>query len=103
MLTIVDVCNKRITFYDSLHNDGTVFMLQILDYLNKESNARLGKSIDEWSWSMSSATHFPQQKNSYDCGVYVCKFAKQLFSNEWDILPMSVIRRQIAAKITESK
>lgn len=99
MLVVIEIRNKRIVFYDSLKNDGSVIMHLVLEYLNCESVARVGRPIDEWQWSMVNATAFSKQLNSYDCGVYVCKFAKQIFSNEWDTLPMNVVRRQISAEI----
>lgn len=99
MLIVIEIREKRIVFYDSLKSDGNAIMHLILEYLNCESITRVGRPIVEWQWSMVNATGFLKQQNNYDCGVYVCKFAKQIFSKEWDTFPMNVIRRRISAEI----
>jgi sentrin-specific protease 1 len=48
----------------------------------------------------------PQQKNGYDCGVFVCMFAEYLSRNEsfdFDQKHMDYFRRKITYEIVHNK
>jgi sentrin-specific protease 1 len=47
-----------------------------VDYLNVEFAARRGPGVAPRTWTKHSmARRPPQQKNAWDCGVFVCQYA----------------------------
>lgn len=102
-LVIIDMRRKTITFYDSCMNDGTVQMTLILAYLCQEHYARKGTALIEGQWQLKHAADFTPQDNSYDCGVYICKFARNLLRRDWDRLTMLSIRRYMLEELTQKK
>ncbi|XP_076817839.1 sentrin-specific protease 3-like [Clavelina lepadiformis] len=50
----------------------------ILTAVEKEYN-EITKA--KFSWTISTSPNLPQQQNAYDCGVYVCMFARKILYN----------------------
>ena len=100
-LIIVNVQDRLIIYHDSCLNDGTVEMSLVLSYLCQEHLARTGRELKEGEWQLKHAKDFTPQDNSYDCGVYVCKFSRNLLKRDWDTLKMPAIRRHMIEELTQ--
>lgn len=67
---------KEIRLYDSLDNGNYLCIGTILVYLEAEYESRYGVgSFDFDLWSLVIKEGLPSQQNSYDCGVFCCKYA----------------------------
>jgi len=78
LLVVVDVELHRIVLYDSFGRKYPNNMCNISKYFNcKYSQTFSNIKI----WDLTYATDLPKQTNSYDCGMYVCKFAEFITKN----------------------
>lgn len=69
---------RKIEYYDSLKGDGMVYMTAILKYIQDEwmrTNQSELPHLEEWT--MTTVT-CPEQHNNFDCGVFVCFYARCL-------------------------
>lgn len=68
-----------------------------------ESIKELDPSLDEnqWQFFTNSKHDIPQQKNGYDCGVYVCLYAQSLVMKSplCDSASISSFRRHMIVEI----
>jgi sentrin-specific protease 1 len=133
-LVSIDLHNKAMTYYDSLRfNSGDDYM-ETLTYIFDEYLKRFNKdeeanklsatmstynnkidfnsddSGDEISfhndWAFTEALEIPLQKNTYDCGVFLCKFMEYISRREeicFSQCDMSYFRLLIATEILEGK
>ena len=69
-LVIADIPNKNIVSLDSLNKDNST-CLEILKNHLQELNSQS-------SFSVNQAKNLPQQYNSFDCGMFVCLYARCL-------------------------
>jgi len=74
-LATIDMKNKCICNYDSLHGMKSHYLTILHDYLKRESSA---KGIKDIQWQLQYVTNSPQQKNGSDCGVFTCITAEHL-------------------------
>lgn len=82
-IACINFPNQRIEFLDSMGNPGTIFINNLLRYLDDEHKNKLGHplpNIRNWSLIPGNA-NIPQQPNSYDCGVFSCIYAEALSRN----------------------
>ena len=65
---------KIIVSYDSY--GGSMFdeIVEIMVYLKMNAEVKHGRLFDpkEWNVKLSNKHEIPQQKNGYDCGVFIC-------------------------------
>ncbi|KAF9114280.1 SUMO1 sentrin specific peptidase 1 [Mortierella sp. AM989] len=100
---VIDMKNKRISYYDSLLGNNPKCFLILRNYLQQESMDKLKKEFDFQGWENDCPKDIPTQQNGYDCGVFTCTFIEfksrgqeQLeFSQE----NMSYLRKKIALSI----
>lgn len=74
-LVAVDNKDKSIIFYDSMRSGGMRYLMKIKAYMNEEAAARQTAPIE---WTLQSKEGIPKQRNTSDCGVFVCQYAKRL-------------------------
>ena len=94
-LCIVDFRIHRIGYYDSLGNTNDACLDALLDYVQKEHFKHKKQSLDINSWTkvnfkvtseqissydtintVKQLEDIPRQENPYDCGVFLCQFAR---------------------------
>ena len=82
ILVVLHMNQKRIEIYDSMtaHLKDTIrcrIRKRLLQYLNDEHKRLHNRSMpDQHLWRLDhSGRDVPQQKNGFDCGVFVCVFA----------------------------
>ena len=73
-MVAVYVRKKQLKYYDSL-SSGAESCLQILmEYLKLEHQMKKNSPLDATNWSQVIERALPRQLNSYDCGVFCCKY-----------------------------
>ena len=76
----INLKEKSIRYYDSLHNSNKTCLKLLLEYLieeHKDKKATDGiAEFDSENWTLSSPKNIPCQQNGYDCGVFTCIFAE---------------------------
>jgi len=75
---VVDIQLHRIILYDSFGRKYPNIFCNVSKYFYYKysltfSNFKI--------WELVYATDLPKQTNSYDCGMYVCKFAEFILKN----------------------
>ena len=81
-LVVVKINSKEIVYLDSLNLDGSDILAQIKTYLVEEHRTKKGSHLNISEWKAFSLPDTPQQNNSYDCGAFMCHFAKTISNNE---------------------
>ena len=84
VLTVVDVEKKRVISMNSFKNDAydddvVVAMDEMLGWIEAE-HIQKNKSFDKKKWT-TEVMEVPRQKNTIDCGVFLCMFAAY-FAND---------------------
>lgn len=70
---------QRIDYYDSLGNGNAQCIDTLLQYVADEWRAKKHTELDIDRWqSYEPGTLVPQQKNTYDCGVFMCQFVRAI-------------------------
>ncbi|XP_026806309.1 sentrin-specific protease-like [Rhopalosiphum maidis] len=97
---------KQMQYYDSLQGNGISYQKQVFDFLSFVHLHSRGTPLNSKEWSFINVTNIPIQKNSYDCGVFLCTYAEYLardavfnFSQEH----MVSFRQLIAYELTTKK
>ena len=92
-LAVANVLNKQIVYYDSLKKENSICLEVLSSYLHKLGGIRFSRYEDR---------NIPMQSNGYDCGVFVCLYARYLaersaFSfNQKDI---PAVRKQMVTEL----
>lgn len=79
-LTVADVKEQTIVYYDSMHLWGAKEMEMVNDYLQLEHADKKNKEMSGL-WNRKNAKqfmHVPKQQNDIDCGVYMLLFAERI-------------------------
>ena len=66
---------KLIVYFDSLHGINRNLLRTILNYVKSQHVSYSTSIFEEKDWDISAPTDLNLQKNSYDCGVYVCMYS----------------------------
>ena len=72
---VIDMKNKRIEYYDSLHGLDYKFFAVVRRYLEEEHQDKKSSAIDLSDWEDIVPKNIPAQENGYDCGVFACTYA----------------------------
>ncbi|XP_061432537.1 sentrin-specific protease 1-like isoform X3 [Lethenteron reissneri] len=80
-LVVIDICKKRITYFDPLGSSNNAACRNLLRYLCEESEAKRGRPLASRDWALRGCMApgllaLPRQSGSNDCGVFVCQFAR---------------------------
>ncbi|ELA47464.1 hypothetical protein VCUG_00996 [Vavraia culicis subsp. floridensis] len=67
----IDVNSREVEYYDSLYADNRT-VLDIIEYLECERAAKNLKTVKY----VMVARKYPRQCNGYDCGLFVCLYAR---------------------------
>lgn len=97
----VDVNNRQIECYDSLFADGPV-LADIINYLRQERAAKKMRPVELTVMDR----RYPKQSNGYDCGVFVCMYARnRIFGTHmsFDSRNMYEYRLKIAHELIEGE
>ena len=75
--------SKEIKFYDSMlgaldEKYAFKMMTTIAQYINKEGEQKQIEGLNAMDWKMSIVKNTPQQRNGYDCGVFMLQNGRAL-------------------------
>jgi len=105
VLAVADFRSKTITSYDSMGNTHQASLEAILAYLDSEHKATKGLKLKGF-W-MCQAADCPQQENTADCGVFLCRIAESLTreagSGTFTQADMPYLRRRCLFEIIRGK
>ncbi|KAG0325684.1 Smt3-specific protease [Dissophora globulifera] len=71
---VVDMKNKRISYYDSLLGNNPKCFLILRTYLDQLSRDKRNQPFDFTGWENDCPKDIPRQRNGFDCGVFTCTF-----------------------------
>ena len=75
MVAIYVLKLKLIVYLDSLHGINRNLLRTILNDVKSRHVSYSTSMFEEKDWDISAPTDLNLQKNSYDCGVYVCMYS----------------------------
>jgi len=105
VLAVADFRSKTITSYDSMGSTHQASLEAIRAYLDSEHKATKGSNLKGF-W-MCQAGDCPQQENTADCGVFLCRIAESLTrgggSGTFTQADMPYLRRRCLFEIVRGK
>ncbi|XP_043276088.1 sentrin-specific protease 1-like [Venturia canescens] len=75
-LAVINFLTKNITYYDSLRRKDQGYLRTLLHYLDEEARIKGEDPINQNEWTLGAEREIPTQQNGFDCGVFVCLYAK---------------------------
>lgn len=74
-LAVINVKDESFQYLDSLGGSDNYVLKMLARYLKDEVRDKSGKEIDTLSWKKESVDDLPLQKNGWDCGMFMLKYA----------------------------
>ncbi|XP_055814335.1 ubiquitin-like-specific protease ESD4 [Solanum dulcamara] len=74
-LAVINNKDKKFQYLDSLRGRDSNVLKVLASYFVDEVKDKCGKHIDVSSWKQEFVEDLPEQKNGYDCGVFMIKNA----------------------------
>ncbi|KAH1209115.1 Ubiquitin-like-specific protease ESD4 [Glycine max] len=74
-LAVINKKDKKFQYLDSMKGEDSSVLEKLAKYFADEVNDKTGKHIDVNTWKKEFVKDLPQQKNGYDCGVFMIKYA----------------------------
>lgn len=75
-MAVINVKERAIEYYDSLHGREPGIFRLLLDYVQQEHADKKGAPLDVSGWRTHYAGDCPAQQNGYDCGIFACQFGE---------------------------
>jgi len=90
---------KKVRYFDSCttlnsNNERKILIKEFISYLIDQDSMKIGFSTKSSEWIFRAEAKLPQQTNSYDCGVFICFFAK-IISYSYKILSNQLLDSHI--------
>ncbi|XP_043269143.1 putative ubiquitin-like-specific protease 1B [Venturia canescens] len=108
-LAVIDFLARNIVYYDSFGRENPKYLITLQNYLVEEAKNKGEGPIQIEEWSLVTKMNIPRQTNGYDCGVFVCLYAKHVierkemnFSQQEMPQKRRQIRRELETGIIES-
>ncbi|CAL9112486.1 unnamed protein product [Musa acuminata var. zebrina] len=74
-LAIIDVKKKKFQYLDSLGGIDTTVLQVLARYFMDEAKDKSENQVDALSWDLEAVRDLPLQKNGWDCGMFMLKYA----------------------------
>lgn len=74
-LAVINKKDKKFQYLDSLRGRDNQVLKVLARYFVDEVKDKSGKDIDVSSWKQEFVEDLPEQKNGFDCGVFMIKYA----------------------------
>lgn len=105
-LAVINKKDEKFQYLDSLRGGDRQVMKVLAKYIVDEVNDKTGKEMDVSSWKQEFVEDLPEQKNGYDCGVFMIKYA-DFYSRDvglcFDQEHMEYFRQRTAKEILRLK
>ncbi|XP_074340019.1 ubiquitin-like-specific protease ESD4 [Apium graveolens] len=105
-LAVINRKDEKFQYLDSLKGGDRQVMKVLAKYIVDEMKDKTGKSMDVSSWKQEFVEDLPEQKNGYDCGVFMIKYA-DFYSRDvglcFDQKHMQYFRQRTAKEILRLK
>ncbi|NXF35907.1 SENP2 protease, partial [Nyctibius bracteatus] len=103
-LVVIDTREKTVKSFDSLGISGDWSCEVLFLYLQEESRKKrnVELTVSEWTLHSMEPDEIPQQYNTSDCGVFVCKYADYLSQDKpltFSQIHMPYFRRRMVWEI----
>eukprot|EP01090_Pellita_catalonica_P021597 TRINITY_DN8128_c0_g1_i1.p1 TRINITY_DN8128_c0_g1~~TRINITY_DN8128_c0_g1_i1.p1 ORF type:complete len:514 (+),score=59.98 TRINITY_DN8128_c0_g1_i1:326-1867(+) len=102
-LAVINIRDKRFEYYDSLGGKNPSCIATLRRYLVDEAKDKKSVDLDLEDWvDYAPGRNVPQQQNSYDCGVFTCKYADRVSHDakfEFSQKDMSYFRKRLLLDI----
>jgi Ulp1 family protease len=90
-LVNIHVKTKKVRYFDSLislttNSDRKKLINEFVSKIIVHDSAKIDFSTELSDWKFRNESLIPQQTNKYDCGIFICLFAK-IISYDLKILP----------------
>lgn len=106
ILVTVENMKCKVTIYDSFHQNQDLVLSQLKNFLTMKYMQLYGVQLTS-HWCFVQEYEIPVQRNTYDCGVFICKIAqcKSLNLNSFDFMArdMDFYRKNILHSILLNK
>lgn len=103
---VINLLEKRIEYYDSLHGSDRGCCDRLLEYLKVDYPDKTGNAFNADEWTFYKPKSIPVQQNGYDCGVFTCLFAEyrsRLEEFDFDQSRMPYLRQRLVWEITNAR
>ena len=97
-LLVFNTINKTIKQFDSLYSPNLELINRVTNVLSQVLNILK----DAPGWSIDMTENYPKQSNTFDCGVFICTYARCLAFNTdfyFNQVDMPNIRKIIRSEI----
>lgn len=108
-LGIINMRDRRLEYYDSLGGRNEEYLNLMWQYLQEEAIDK-GKEetfdTNNWNAAKVNGDTLPQQKNGWDCGVFMCQFAECFSRDVWPTFTSAdipVFRRRMVVELATGK
>lgn len=81
-LAVIYPYDKCVVYYDSMGGENYKALELLRDYFAKEYQTRKRNTLDVKHWALYSAPDAPKQRNNFDCGVFMIKYAQCISNGE---------------------
>ena len=102
-LCVINFKDKAVEHYDSLGSTSSPCTKVLMKWLRDEAQHKKQIELDEGEWSIvHHGKEIPQQTNSDDCGMFLCKFADYIAMDRelaFDARHMNYFRGRMANEI----
>ncbi|CAH0700281.1 unnamed protein product [Spodoptera exigua] len=107
-VSFINFRKRKIEYLDSRvqKNDSHTCLDALLQYLKNEHQDRKGVPFDDNGWETKVREDIPQQRNNYDCGIFMCTFVEFSSRNAaytFTQAHMPYLRRKAALEIITGK
>lgn len=106
-LATVDFKLKQFCYYDSLRGVNNTCLQLLKEYIQQKASGCKSNDHTFSVWSNVIRQDIPQQYNSYDCGVFVCMYARLLSEkaplNSFSQTDMALIRKHMVLELLSKK
>ena len=100
VLATVELREKRVRLYDSLHGEDPFLLDCLKRWVRDEYENKKGEAVDTSDWTAEHPKAIPRQMNGCDCGVFMLKYADYIASGcplTFTQADMGYFRRRIVA------
>ena len=100
VLATVELREKRVRLYDSLHGEDHHLLNCLRRWVADEHENKKNESVDTSGWRLEHPKDIPRQMNGCDCGVFMLKYADYIASGvplSFSQQDMKYFRRRIVA------